>query len=131
MKESFIIKKLGDFICILTSIPLKSYGNFSFSFGTALVFDNVFKLGMGLLKCVAIGVLAVGVELIFGFGLDNIATTLTTSILAYCFVYVPYVNHYIIPILLTPYIVIIVNSKKVLTKSGLLAALILDLIISN
>jgi uncharacterized protein (TIGR00297 family) len=68
--------------------------------------------------------------MITGFGLDNIAITLGTSFLAYCFVYVPAINHYIIPILLTPVIVILVNIKRVLTKSGLYAAIILDLIVS-
>ena len=63
--ESFIIKKLGDFICILTSIPLKSYGNFSFSFGiysVLIYFINLLiskssetdtqKLYVGIVLCV-------------------------------------------------------------------------------
>jgi len=48
--NSFFIRKLGDLIKILLSIPLRSYGNFVFSFGiyTVLIyFINMFIYGMG------------------------------------------------------------------------------------
>ncbi len=104
--------------------------NFVFSFGTALVFKYVFEMDIAVWQCAMIGLLSVGLELITVFGLDNVTITIGTAFLAYAFMYAPAVNSYIVPIVVTPFIIALVLEKKVLTANGLILALILDAVVS-
>ena len=104
--------------------------NFIFSTATALIFSKIFDMGLNIWQSIAIGAVSVGLEVITGYGLDNISTTLGTSFLSYAFMYIDTVNFYIVPIILTPFIIMIVTERKVLSKSGLLCAIILDVAVS-
>ncbi len=100
------------------------------SAGAALVFKQIFTMNLTVWQCIVLGLFSAGLELITPFGLDNIATTVGVSLLAYLFVNVSAINSYFVPILLTPYIIALVLEKKVLTTNGLILALFLDLVIS-
>ena len=104
--------------------------NFLFSFATAEIFTVIFDMGLSVWQCLLIALLSVMLELLGIFGLDNIFITLATAFLTYGFMYFPAINLYLAPIMLTPLVIILVIQKKALTAKGLVAALILDLIIS-
>ncbi len=104
--------------------------NFAFSFAVAFVFSAVFDMGLSIWHCLAIAFLSVAVELISTRGLDNIFITFLTALLAYAFINLPTINHYIVPILATPVIIALVNAKKVLTSLGLVLAIALDVVVS-
>ncbi len=102
--------------------------NFVFSTASALIFALIFpEMNLSLYHCVLIGLLAAGVELVSVLGLDNIMLPLSTSAFTYCLSVFPGTVNYVIPIVLTPLIVTLVQKKKALTRSGIIAALILDL----
>lgn len=104
--------------------------NFACSSLVAIIFKEAFDLNLAIWQCFAIGVLAVGLELITAFGLDNISITVGVSLLAYAFINYPVINEYFVPIIVTPLIIAVVLEKKVLTKIGLLFAMVLDAVIS-
>lgn len=104
--------------------------NFVFSFLSAVIMSRIFSLGINIWQCLAIAVLSVGLELVVGFGLDNIAITWGVTALAYAFMYFPGISNYIMPILMTPFIVAFVSAKGALTLSGLVAAVVLDIAVS-
>ncbi len=97
---------------------------------SAYAISKIYSLGLGLSECMAIGVLALGLELITPFGLDNISVTWATTALAYSFMYFEYTQHYVLPIILTPLIIAFALSKKALTKDGIVAAILLDIAVS-
>ena len=109
---------------------LGTLANFVFSFLSAYVISIVYMLPLSPLECVLIGVFSVGLELITPAGLDNISITLGTSYLAYALVYFDVIGAFVLPIVFTPIIIALTLSKKVLTKPGLLLALLLDLFVS-
>lgn len=104
--------------------------NFVASFLTALVFKFVFDVNLNVWQCIAIGVLSAGLEIITVFGLDNIAITVGTALLSYGFIYYPMINDFVVPIILTPFVIAVVLERKVLTKWGLALAVLLDAVIS-
>ena len=105
--------------------------NFVFSFGSAAAFMLVFpEMNLEFYHCLLIGLLAVGVELVSAFGLDNIMLPLSTSAFTYCLSVFPGTVNYVIPIVLTPLVVLFVQKKNALTRGGLVAAIMLDLAIS-
>ncbi len=104
--------------------------NFVFSTAVALIFSAYFKLGLSFFQCIAIGLLSMGLETVTGYGFDNVSTTLGTAFLTYGFLYFDEINYYIVPILITPIIIWVVNARKVLTPLGLAFAIILDIIVS-
>lgn len=104
--------------------------NFVFSFASAELLNLFFDMGLEAWHCILIALLSVMLELIGAFGLDNILITLATAFLAYAFMYLPWINYYLLPIMLTPLVIILVIQKKALTSRGLIAALLLDLVIS-
>lgn len=99
-------------------------------FGVAFAFDGIFDLDLSVWHCIAIAILGLELELFTGLGLDNISITLGTSFLSYFFVSFPGAENYIVPILLTPVIIAFAYKKKALTASGIIAAIILDVVIS-
>ncbi len=117
----------------------KIYGNktlfgalacFLFSFGGAALMSFVFDMGLYLWQMVAIGVLAMLLELITGYGFDNITITWSVTALAYAFMYFPDIINYIAPILLTPLIIAFATAKRALTGWGIVFAVVVDLMIS-
>ena len=104
--------------------------NFLACFGVSLFFGDYFDMSLSVWQCFAIALLALELELFTGFGLDNIAITLGTSLLAFSFVSFSSTANYIIPILLTPAIIAFAYKKRALTVSGILAAIAVDILIS-
>lgn len=97
---------------------------------SAYVISSVYSLDLGVVNCLMIGVLSTGLELITPYGLDNISVTWGTAALAYAFMYFPEIGSYLVPILVSPFIVAFVLSKKALTKDGVIAAIALDIAVS-
>lgn len=104
--------------------------NFVFSFGTAITFDVVFDMELKLWHCIVIGIFSVIHEMITGAGFDNITITLGTAFLAYSFIEYPIIELFAAPIVFTPVIIALVLDKRVLTKGGLILAIILDAVVS-
>ena len=104
--------------------------NFICSAASALIMSLVFDMGLGVLEIIAVGTVSALYELIVGRGLDNIAVTWGITALVYGFMYWPSVYNLIVPIILTPLVVIFAVNKQALSTSGLIAALALDLVIS-
>ena len=104
--------------------------NFIASSAVGVIFKYAYGANLSIWQCVVIGVFSAGLELITPLGLDNITTTVGVSLLSYLFFFVPAVNSYFVPIMLTPYIVALVLQKRVLTRNGLILALFLDLVVS-
>ncbi len=112
---------------------------FTLSFLTSAVFIIVFNLDrpfmsgvtVPVFSAVFIALLAAELELFTGRGLDNITLPLGVSALSY---FLLYYNKealgYILPVLLTPLMLAVVLEKKVLTASGTVAAVLLDVAVS-
>lgn len=109
---------------------LGAVANFTVSFISALVMDLSFDIGLDFWHFAVIGAVSAGLELVTGFGLDNISVTWGITLLAYAFMYFPEITEYVIPIVLTPYIICFAIEKKALTRGGVIAALALDLCVS-
>ncbi len=110
---------------------LGTLANFIFSFLVCEVFKYIFELPLSHLSCIFIAVFAVGLELIGLWGLDNIIMTVGISFLSYGLIYhYDVLVNFIVPILLTPFVVTLVTEKKALTQKGLCVAMILDLVVS-
>ena len=125
--------------CVKSGVNKKIYGNKTLigavvnlisCFLVAFIFDSYFNLGLSLWHCIAIAILALELELFTGRGLDNISITLGTSVLSYLFINFEAAPGYIIPILLTPLIIVFAYKKKALTISGIISAIIVDILIS-
>ena len=105
--------------------------NFVFSFGSAAAFMLIFpEMNLEFYHCLLIGLLAVGVELVSVLGLDNILLPLSVSAFTYCLSVFESTTNYVVPIVITPLIVVFVQKKSALTRWGIVAALILDLAVS-
>ncbi|MBR5448862.1 MAG: DUF92 domain-containing protein, partial [Clostridia bacterium] len=107
-----------------------SLANLLASFLSALILSYVYGMGLTVWHCLALALLAVGVELIAGHGIDNIAITWLVTATGYLLMYVPGAGDYILPIILTPFIIAFVLEKKALTVWGTLAAILMDVIVS-
>lgn len=117
----------------------KIYGNKTFfgsltnalvCFIVAGVFNGQFDLGFSVWYIMAIGLFATELELFTCKGLDNITVTLGVSFLSYFLLNFDGAEKYIIPILLTPLMIAFVYKKKALTVGGIIAAVVVDVIIS-
>ena len=100
------------------------------SFITTAVISLAFSYPLTWWQWLAVAFLSSALELVFGYGLDNIAVTLGTAALAYAFVYLPTVTEYLVPILLTPLFIGFAYKKRALTLLGVVAAVAVDLAIS-
>ena len=109
---------------------LGTAANFVFSISTAAVFDSIFGLEFGFIHIFCIAVFSVELELFTGKGLDNISLPLGVFLMSSAFVMLPNAMDYIIPVLLTPAVIAVVSRKRLLTPSGIFAAILLDLVIS-
>ena len=106
--------------------------NFVLSTVAALVFMIAFEdMGLTPAHCLVIGALSAGIELICGFGLDNIVLPLSVGAFAYLStVFYTETAKYFLPIALTPLIIAFVLERKSLTKGGVIAAIFLDVAVS-
>jgi uncharacterized protein (TIGR00297 family) len=77
-----------------------------------------------------ISVFAAALELISARGLDNITITLGSAFLAYSLIYLDGTVNYLAPIILTPIVIAIVLSKRVLTPVAVVFAVLLDALVS-
>lgn len=107
-----------------------SITNFVFSSLGALILSSLYGMEISLCECLMIGVLSAGVELISKGGLDNIFITWTVTALAFSFMYFPAITGYLLPILLTPFVIALVVKKNALTRFGTYAAVIVDIVVS-
>ena len=103
---------------------------FVFSSVSAYAFSEIYKLDLSIIYALAIGAFAAGLELVTEYGLDNITLPLGTSTLSYLLLYIDGTENYLIPIVLTPFIIALALGKKLLTKKGVFAAVALDVIVS-
>lgn len=99
-------------------------------FFVPLVISNIFDMGLSVLHCLLISLLATELELFTGFGLDNIIITVGISLFAYFLCDDAIAISYLAPIFVTPLIIVFALGKKALTFSGVITAIILDLVIS-
>ncbi len=105
--------------------------NFVFSFVSVLVISHIFTLEINIGFAALIAILAVGLELIGQRGLDNILLPLGVSFFTYFVISSPELAvQYFLPIILTPFVIVLVVEREVLTKLGILAALVLDFAVS-
>ncbi len=105
--------------------------NLVMSFLSVFVMNLVFPaLGLQVWQMLVIALVSTLLELVVGLGLDNIVVTWGITALTYAFMVFPDINNYLAPIILTPLIVIFADSKRALTTGGIVAALIVDLLIS-
>ncbi len=104
--------------------------NLLVSFTASLLLSHFYDMGITALGCLCIALVSVGLELIVGRGLDNIAVTWGATALAYAFMYTAEIWNYVIPIVLTPFIIALVIERKALTKWGIALAAMLDLVVS-
>lgn len=93
-------------------------------------FNSLFSLGMSMWHVIAVAAFSTILELFTGRGLDNISITLGTALLSFSLINYPGAENYLAPILLTPLIIALAYKKKALTISGIVAALLIDILIS-
>ena len=93
-------------------------------------FNAKFNLGMSMWHVVSVIAFSVILELFTGRGLDNISITLGTAFLSYALINYPVAESYLAPIILTPLIIAFAHKKKALTIGGIIAAFVVDIIIS-
>ena len=104
--------------------------NFIVSTGVALTISSVFDLNLSVWHCVFIGIFSAGLELVGAWGLDNITITLGVSFFSYALASFDATQSYVVPILVTPFLIAAVVGKRALTAWGLVGALVLDLVVS-
>ena len=104
--------------------------NFVFSFISAEAFVLVFELKLSVWQTLAIALVCVCFELLGALGFDNILLPLAVFALSSAFLYFDGIGNYLAPILLTPVVLLLVNEKKLLTKDGIFAAILVDVLIS-
>ena len=97
---------------------------------SAFVISSLYSVELGIVSCLFIGVLSTELELVTPYGLDNISVTWGTTALAYLLINFSDAAAYLLPILLSPIIVMLALAKKALTPGGVVAALALDLAVS-
>ncbi len=102
-----------------------------FSFLSSFVLIRIFAPESSLWISVLIAVFSTELEIVTGFGLDNISLPIGASTLSYFLLYYSTETlNYIVPILLTPFMLAVVIERRVLTRVGTVAAIILDFIVS-
>lgn len=100
------------------------------SSAVAFVFSRIYDLELGIWYCIFIGILSAGLELIGAWGLDNIMISVGVALFSYSLLTFESTVVYIVPILVTPFLIAAVIGKRALTPWGLVGAMVLDLIVS-
>lgn len=99
---------------------------FLISFIAVFFFSSASGLSVFWYDALAVATLATGVELLSSQGTDNITVPLSVSALVYAILTFSAMRGYFLPLVLTPLILVIVGARPVLTRSGIIAALMLD-----
>ena len=107
-----------------------SLTNFICTFISAFIMNCVFIMKLQIWHIIFISLLAVSLELVTGWGLDNISITWGVTALTYGFMYFDNITNYLVPILLTPFVIAFAIKKNALTKGGVLFAIVIDILIS-
>jgi len=94
------------------------------------LFCIIYGVELEIYHCILIAVFAAELELLTGLGLDNIILTVAVALLSYFLIYIPETMGYILPVILTPLIIMFALKKKALTFDGVILAVVLDLLIS-
>lgn len=105
--------------------------NFVASFGVAFTFSSLKMIELSVWHCIYIGILSAGLELIGAFGLDNLFVTVGVAFLAYGIIAWSGIIHIMAPLLVTPFIIALVIERRALTFYGLVAALMLDVVVTT
>ncbi len=103
---------------------------FLFSFVSLLLFSYFYELNLSIWQTASIALLASGLELVTAAGLDNITLPLGTSFFAYFLICNDGAGNYIIPIILTPFVIALASGKGLLTAKGILLAVLCDVVVS-
>lgn len=104
--------------------------NFAATYLVVLAFDVAFSLPLGPWHYLLIALLATELELFVDRGIDNIAITLGVSAYSFFLISSPAYISYALPIILTPIILAVVSKKRILSPIGILAALLMDVLVS-
>ena len=102
----------------------------TFSFIGVLIFKYTFGISLGMWQVLLICVFAAALEVISPHGLDNITITLGSAFLSYFLIYFEGTVNYLAPIILTPIVIAVVLSKRVLTSVAVIFAILLDVLVS-
>ena len=134
---------VGDgFACVignLIKVNPKIYKNktlfgtaaaFLFSFLSVLVFAKIYNAPLTVGEMLLIALFAAGLELVTGFGLDNITLPLCSAAFSYLLLSFEWAGNYSVPIVLTPFIIALVLEKRLLTVKGVLLAVVCDVAVS-
>ena len=103
---------------------------FAVSFAAVLAFSAIYSLWLDWWHCLAIAAFSAVLELIFGKGFDNVGVALGTAALSYMILYHSEIAGILLPIIFTPLIIVLAYSKKILSKTAIVGALLLDLSVS-
>ena len=95
----------------------------------AFALMKIYGMPLNFWHALALAVLAVELELVTGYGLDNITITWGVTALGFAFIKGVALN-FLVPVLLTPLIIAFALSKGALTVGGVIAAIIVDILIS-
>ena len=87
---------------------------FAFSTVSVAVFSLVYGLELSFWKVFVIGLLAAGLELVADRGLDNILLPVGIASFTYAFLVYDGIGNYILPIVLTPFVIIFAKAPRVL-----------------
>ena len=117
----------------------KIYGNktlwgsvsaFVMSAVSVYIFTVSYGMSMTAIDALFIAAFAAGLELITGFGLDNVTIPLGTAFFAYLLRSYDFIDHYTVPIVVTPFIIALALGKGILTKKAVVYAIICDAAVS-
>ena len=100
------------------------------SFASLYLFALAYEMPLKLYEMLMVALLAALLELMTGKGLDNLSVPFGSLLLIYAFLYFPAVENYLCPILLTPIVILVASAKNVLTRGGIVCAVIVDIVIS-
>lgn len=100
------------------------------SFFSLYIFSVSYSMPLRVWEMLLVALLSVFLELITRRGLDNISVPLATFVFIYALLFIPQIKNYILPIVLTPAVVWLAGEKKVLTRGGILCAVVVDVLIS-
>ena len=104
---------------------------FTVSLLSVFAFSQIFALRISVANSIAIALFVAGMELISAWGTDNLSIPLLSGILSHAVIFYPeIISDCMIPIVLTPFVIAFVLAKGILTRKGVLFALLLDLCVS-
>ena len=104
--------------------------NFVMSTVCAYLMSHFYSMELSIWYCLAIGLVSAELETVTGYGLDNIFITWSVTAFAYFLCNFDNASGYILPIIISPVIFAFARKKNALTTGGIIAAIIVDVLIS-